>query len=702
MNPKTNFSGNFYCGKGENGYKININVKRKLKQVLGGDGEKRFRGENGQGQRNRNTTAGPTLEEQRQSLPLFPVRQKIIQQIRENDTLIFLGETGSGKTTQIPQYVHECGLTRNGVVAVTQPRRIAAISVAQRVAQEKSCQVGDLVGYTVRFEDCTSDATRIRYMTDGTLLREAIRDRLLLVYSMIILDEAHERTVNTDVLFGIVKEAQKLRREGRKPPLKIIIMSATMDVDHFSAYFNNCKIIYLEGRTFPVKIRHVKRNEHDYVQTCLITLFDIHRNAPLDHDILIFLTGQEEIDALTEQAKSIAKSAEFHDAPMKVLPLYSQLPQHKQMEVFKPAPQGVRKVILATNIAETSLTISGIKYVIDSGVVKQKVYNTVTGMETLKVVKISQAQAWQRTGRAGRESEGFCYRAYTVSEFEKMSIMTTPEILRSNLSTTVLQLLALGIDCMNFDFMDKPSRESLNSAIKLLYELKAIASIERPTLTEAGRKMSQFPLDPRFSKILLEAPNFGCLSEMIMIIAVLSGENIFHSSTEKRDQILVAHSKFVSKFGDHLTILNAFREFLNAENPKAWCFKHFLNYRNLMYANEVRKQLMEICKRCNLNESSCGNDFDQVRRCLLVGLFGNIGELQKDQMYLTLTGRQKAKLHPSSALCHKPLADYVVYTDLVATERAYLKFITIIDSEWLHDLPNASKLRRYSTSNNFR
>lgn len=210
-----------------------------------------------------------------------------------------------------------------------------------------------------------------------------------------------------------------------------------MDVDHFSAYFNNCKIIYLEGRMFPVKIRHVKRNDHDYAQTCLITLFDIHRNAPLDHDILIFLTGQEEIDAMAEQVRSIAKSAEFHDSPMKVFPLYSQLPQHRQLEVFKPMPQGVRKVILATNIAETSLTISGIKYVIDSGVVKQKVYNSVTGMDTLKIVKISQAQAWQRTGRAGRESDGFCYRTYTVADFENMSLMTTPEILRSNLATTV-------------------------------------------------------------------------------------------------------------------------------------------------------------------------------------------------------------------------------------------------------------------------
>ncbi|XP_055714042.1 ATP-dependent RNA helicase DHX33 [Phlebotomus papatasi] len=700
MNQKPGFSGNFHSGKCENGYKININVKRKLKQVLSGESEKKFRGENGQ--MGKVKKSGASLQEQRQSLPLFPVRESIIEQIRGSDTLIFLGETGSGKTTQIPQYVHESGLTRTGMVAVTQPRRIAAISVAQRVAQEKFCQVGEIVGYTVRFEDCSSAATKIRYMTDGSLLREAIRDRLLMAYSTVILDEAHERTVNTDVLFGIVKEAQKLRKESRKPPLKILIMSATMDVDHFSAYFNNCKIIYLEGRMFPVKIRHVKRNDHDYAQTCLITLFDIHRNAPLDHDILIFLTGQEEIDAMAEQVRSIAKSAEFHDSPMKVFPLYSQLPQHRQLEVFKAMPQGVRKVILATNIAETSLTISGIKYVIDSGVVKQKVYNSVTGMDTLKIVKISQAQAWQRTGRAGRESEGFCYRAYTVADFENMNLMTTPEILRSNLATTVLQLLALGIDCMNFDFMDKPSRESLSSAIKLLYELKAITSIEGATLTEAGRKMSQFPLDPRFSKILLEASSYSCLSEMIMIIAVLSGENIFHTSNDKRDQILVAHSKFVSKHGDHLTILNAFREFLNAENPKMWCFKHFLNYRNLMYANEVRKQLMEICKRCNLEESSCGSDFDQVRRCLLVGLFGNIGELQRDQMYLTLSGRQRAKLHPSSALCHKPLADYVVYTDLVATERAYLKFITIVDSEWLHDLPNASKLRRYSTSNNFK
>ncbi|XP_059616856.1 ATP-dependent RNA helicase DHX33 [Phlebotomus argentipes] len=692
MIPKSGFSNNFHAGKSENGHKIHINIKRKMKQSPGGDGEKKFRMDVVP------KKSGVSLQQQRQSLPLFPVRESIIGQIRMNDTLIFLGETGSGKSTQIPQYVHEGGLTRSGMVAVTQPRRIAAITVAQRVAQEKFCQVGELVGYTVRFEDCSSDATKIRYMTDGSLLREAIRDRLLLSYSTVILDEAHERTVNTDILFGIVKEAQKLRREMKKNPLKIIVMSATMDVDHFSVYFNGCKIIYLEGRTFPVKIQHIKRNDHDYGQTCLITLFDIHRNAPLDHDVLIFLTGQEEIDALAEQVRSIAKSAEFHDSPMKVFPLYAQLPQHKQLDVFKPTPQGVRKVILATNIAETSLTIPGIKYVIDSGVVKQKVYNSVTGMDTLKIVKISQAQSWQRTGRAGRESEGFCYRAYTINEFKNMSLMTTPEILRSNLATTVLQLLALGIDCMNFDFMDKPSRESLNSAIKLLYELKAIASIESPKLTEAGRKMSQFPLDPRFSKILLEASGYGCLTEMITIIAVLSGENIFHSSTDKRDQILVAHSKFLSKYGDHLTILNAFREFLGAENPKMWCFKHFLNYRNLMYAAEVRKQLQEICRRCNLEESSCGSDLDQVRRCLLVGLFGSVAELQRDQLYLTLVGRQRAKLHPSSALCHKPLADYVVYTDLVATERAYLKFITVVDAEWLHDVPNASKLRRYSTT----
>lgn len=480
---------------------------------------------------------------QRQSLPISKVEKSIVHHVRKYSSLILLSDTGSGKSTQIPQFLYEARVNQGKLIGITQPRRVAAITVAKRVAQEQGCKIGDLVGYSIRFEDVTSENTQIKFMTDGILLREALSDQLLKHYNIIILDEAHERTIATDVLFGIVKKAQKARHDQKMEPLKIIVMSATMDVDHFSNYFG-CPTLLLEGSNFVVRIFH-SMDKVNYIEACVATIFKIHENRNDEGDILVFLTGQEEIDSTAALVRRFAKTTEC-ERRLNVHPMYAAMSQHKQMDVFLLAPPLTRKVILATNIAETSITIPGIKYVIDCGKVKVRSYDSVTGVDTLKVASISKAQAWQRAGRAGRMEDGECYRTYTTEEFESMEVNTKPEILRCNLLSAIIQLLALGIDVRHFDFLDKPPTDAVERAVHDLIQLDAVVSSQSPTpvLTSLGRKMSKFPLDPKYAKILLSAPNFGCLEEALSIVAILSGENIFLYTTPKREQMLQAHFKF--------------------------------------------------------------------------------------------------------------------------------------------------------------
>ncbi|XP_073874475.1 ATP-dependent RNA helicase DHX33 isoform X4 [Macaca fascicularis] len=398
------------------------------------------------------------VELQRRSLPIFQARGQLLAQLRNLDNAVLIGETGSGKTTQIPQYLYEGGISRQGIIAVTQPRRVAAISLATRVSDEKRTELGKLVGYTVRFDDVTSEDTRIKFLTDGMLLREAISDSLLRKYSCVILDEAHERTIHTDVLFGVVKTAQKRRKELGKLPLKVIVMSATMDVDLFSQYFNGAPVLYLEGRQHPIQVFYTKQPQNDYLHAALVSVFQIHQEAPPSQDILVFLTGQEEIEAMSKTCRDIAKHLPDGCPALLVLPLYASLPYAQQLRVFQGAPKGYRKVIISTNIAETSITITGIKYVVDTGMVKAKKYNPDSGLEVLAVQRVSKTQAWQRTGRAGREDSGVCYRLYTEEEFEKFDKMTVPEIQRCNLASVMLQLLAMKVpNVLTFDFMSKPS-----------------------------------------------------------------------------------------------------------------------------------------------------------------------------------------------------------------------------------------------------
>ncbi|XP_063809749.1 ATP-dependent RNA helicase DHX33 isoform X2 [Pseudophryne corroboree] len=596
------------------------------------------------------------------------------------------GETGSGKTTQIPQYLYEASIGRQGIIGVTQPRRVAAISLATRVSEERKTELSKLVGYTVRFEDFTSEETRIKFLTDGMLLREAIGDPLMCKYSVVILDEAHERTVHTDVLFGVVKMAQKKRKELGKLPLKVIIMSATMDVDLFSQYFNGAPVLYLEGRQHPIQVYYTKQSQSDYLQAALITVFQIHQEAPASHDILVFLTGQEEIEAMTKTCRDIAKHLPDGCPQMTVMPLYASLPHSQQLRVFQNAPKDHRKVILSTNIAETSITITGIKYVVDTGMVKAKKYNSESGLEVLAVQRVSKAQAWQRTGRAGREDSGICYRLYTEDEFEKLEKMTLPEIQRCNLASVMLQLLVLRVpNILTFDFVSKPSPDSIRAAIDQLDLLGALERKEdQIILTSLGRKMAAFPLEPKFSKTILLSPKFHCTEEILTIVALLSVDSILHNPPAKRDEVQAARKKFISSEGDHFTLLNVFRAFKNLGKNKEWCRENFVNGRNMMLVSEVRSQLRDICIKMSMPIESSRTDTRNIRQCLAHGLFMNAAELQPDGTYTTVETHQPVAIHPSSVLFHcKPAC--VVYNELLHTSKCYMRDLCVVDADWLFE-----------------
>jgi len=529
-----------------------------------------------------------SLQEQRQSLPIYKLKKELVQAVHDNQVLVVIGETGSGKTTQVTQYLAEVGYTTRGKIGCTQPRRVAAMSVAKRVAEEFGCRLGEEVGYAIRFEDCTGPDTVIKYMTDGMLLREILVDENLSQYSVIMLDEAHERTIYTDVLFGLLKQLVK-----RRPELRLIVTSATLDAEKFSGYFFNCNIFTIPGRTFPVEILYAKQPESDYLDASLITVLQIHLTEP-EGDILLFLTGQEEIDfacqSLHERMKGLGKNV----PELIILPVYSALPSEMQSRIFDPAPPGKRKVVVATNIAEASLTIDGIFYVIDPGFAKQNVYNPKQGLDSLVITPISQASAKQRAGRAGRTGPGKCYRLYTESAYRnEMSPTAIPEIQRINLGMTTLSMKAMGInDLLSFDFLDPPSPQALISAMEQLYSLGALD--DEGLLTKLGRKMAEFPMDPPLSKMLLASVDLGCSDEILTIIAMIQTGNIFYRPREKQAQADQKKARFFQAEGDHLTLLAVYESWKSKNFSGPWCFENFVQSRSLRRAQDVRKQLLSI------------------------------------------------------------------------------------------------------------
>ncbi|EIM80639.1 P-loop containing nucleoside triphosphate hydrolase protein [Stereum hirsutum FP-91666 SS1] len=626
----------------------------------------------------------------RKKLPVYAQMEEFYTVFSKHQIIVMVGETGSGKTTQIPQFVAYSDLphTKGKVVACTQPRRVAAMSVAKRVADEmdgecvrsrslKSIQLGKQVGYSIRFEDMTEPGTTfLKYMTDGMLLREAMNDPDLNRYSTIILDEAHERTLATDILMGLLKSLAK-----RRSDLKIIIMSATLDALKFQKYFtidDPAPLFKVPGRTHPVEIFYTQEPEPDYVEAAIRTVLMIHR-AEDEGDILVFLTGEEEIEDACRKIKLEADDLQNQDpdsvGPLICIPLYSSLPPQQQQRIFDPPPKGRaeggppgRKVVVSTNIAETSLTIDGIVYVVDPGFSKQKVYNPRIRVESLLVSPISKASAQQRAGRAGRTRPGKCFRLYTEKDFMKeLEEQTHPEILRSNLANTVLELVKLGIkDLVRFDYVDAPAPETLMRALELLNYLAALD--DDGNLTPLGGMMSDFPLDPQMAKMLIVSPEFRCSNEILTIVAMLSVPNVWLRPNNQRKEADAAKQLLSVPDGDHLTLLNVYNEYINNKHDKNWTWTNYLSARSLAQADNVRSQLQRIMERHDIDFVSMQyNDqrkhYENIRQALVVAL------------------------HPSCGLDSSP--EWVIFNEFVLTTRPYIRVVTDVKPEWLLELASS-------------
>ena len=621
-------------------------------------------------------------------------RDEFLTMYHKSQILVFVGETGSGKTTQIPQFVlfDDLPHIQRKLVACTQPRRVAAMSVAERVANEMDVALGEEVGYSIRFEDVTGPKTILKYMTDGMLLREAMNDHDLFRYSTIILDEAHERTLATDTLMGLLKEIVL-----RRPDLKVVIMSATLDAQKFQSYFNDAPLLAVPGRTHPVEIFYTPEPERDYLEAALRTVLQIHGTEP-EGDILLFLTGEEEIEdacrKINLEADEMIREADA--GPLKTLPLYGTLPPHQQQKIFEPAPPPRRpggapgrKCIIATNIAETSLTIDGIVYVVDPGFSKQKVYNPRIRVESLLVSPISKASAQQRAGRAGRTRPGKCFRLYTEGAFKKELIETTyPEILRSNLASTVLDLKKLGIDdLVHFDLMDPPAPETLMRALE---ELNYLACLDdEGELTTMGKLASEFPLDPALAVMLISSPEFYCSNEILSLTALLSVPQIFVRPISARKRADEMKALFAHPDGDHLTMLNVYHAFKSPEaqvDPKQWCHNHFLSLRALQSADNVRMQLKRIMEREELELISTDFQdkkyYENIRRALVAGFFMQVAKREgTGKTYVTVKDDQSVLLHPSTVLGQD--SEWVVYNEFVLTTKKYVRTVTAVRAEWL-------------------
>ncbi|XP_023734331.1 pre-mRNA-splicing factor ATP-dependent RNA helicase DEAH1 isoform X2 [Lactuca sativa] len=619
----------------------------------------------------------------RKTLPVYPYRESLLKAVEDHQVLVIVGETGSGKTTQIPQYLHEAGYTKRGMIGCTQPRRVAAMSVAARVSQEMNVKLGHEVGYSIRFEDCTSDKTVLKYMTDGMLLREFLGEPDLQSYSVVMVDEAHERTLSTDILFGLVKDIARFR-----PDLKLLISSATLDAEKFSDYFDSAPIFKIPGRRFPVEINYTKAPEADYLDAAIVTALQIHvTQPPGDGDILVFLTGQEEIETAEEILKHRTRGLGSKIAELIICPIYANLPTELQAKIFEPTPEGARKVVLATNIAETSLTIDGIKYVIDPGFVKMKSYNPRTGMESLLITPISKASANQRAGRSGRTGPGKCFRLYTAyNYFNDLDDNTVPEIQRTNLANVVLSLKSLGIhDLLNFDFMDPPPAEALLKALELLFALSALN--KHGELTKIGRKMAEFPLDPMLSKMIVASDKYKCSDEIISIAAMLSiGSSIFYRPKDKQVHADNARLNFhMGNVGDHVALLKVYSSWKETNFSTQWCYENYIQVRSMKRARDIRDQLEGLLERVEIEIVSNPGDLEAIKKSITSGYFPHSAKMQKNGSYRTVKHPQTVYIHPSSGLS-QVLPRWVVYHELVLTTKEYMRQVSELKPEWLVEI----------------
>ncbi|KXS12668.1 putative ATP-dependent RNA helicase DHX35 [Gonapodya prolifera JEL478] len=632
-----------------------------------------------------------SLQDQRQQLPIFANRNHILHLVETKRLLILVGQTGSGKTTQIPQYLHEAGWANAGrIVACTQPRRVAATTVAARVAQEMAVTLGEQVGYSVRFDEKWDPIrTRIKYLTDGMLLREMMVEPLLQQYSVVMVDEAHERSLNTDIVVGLLKKVMRKRQD-----LRVIVSSATLDAQQFRDFFisgetiaeEETAILTLDGRVFPVDVHFRLEPCSDYLLATVDAVVKIHTLEEVG-DILVFLTGREEIERAVELIEQEAKNVRNIPLQLLALPLHGGMSMESQLRVFEPTPRNTRKVVLATNIAEASVTIDGIVYVVDSGFVKLRSYNPQTCTSSLVVHPISKAAAQQRAGRAGRTRAGKCFRLYTEAGYDTLRSTNVPEMQRSDLVPVALQLKALGVwNVLRFEFLSPPPAEMLARAFEILYSLNAVDDYGRLTIPY-GMRLAELPIEPMMGAMLFNSVRFQCSEEIITIAAMLSVENIFVTQSGRRKEADFEKRKFSVEEGDHISYLNVYKTFLRQNQSPSFCRKHFLNYKALQKAVSVRNQLLRYIRQFSLSLTS-SHDATTIRKCIASAYFSHAAMLQSDGTWRTLRGAGMSPvlhIHPNSVLLKMSPA-CVVYHEVVETTKSFMRDVTVIEPQWLPEL----------------
>lgn len=668
------------------------------------------------------------------SLPVLSHSKRLMSTVASHDVVILVSETGSGKTTQLPQLLLRAHPTAN--IVITQPRRVAAVSVANRVAQEVGCPIGERVGYAVRFDEKSRPGvTKLRYVTDGVLLRESMAARgLQETYDFVVVDEVHERSVNTDVILGVVKRALLAARSKQaasdgRAPMKLVVMSATTDADKLANFYASRGRLTvaterIAGRLFPVQEMYAQEPVQDFVDGAVTTALQVHVDYPMDGDVLVFLPGQDEIMSavglMKERVKRYLPAKQSRS--VLALPLFASLPAEEQARAVNgldDALRGkVRKVIFSTNVAETSLTIPGVKYVVDSGMAKVRTLLSVRGMQAdvLRLESISKAQAEQRKGRAGRMSAGMVFRLYTEVQQKAMTEYPVPEVLRVDAASTVLQIIAYddaasGPGLLKFPRLDSPPKKLLMHALESLMALGALD--DGMQLTSVGALMARMPVAPMLARSLLESTRLGCTEDMVVLAAILSVEGgVFFSPATARDAARAAHRRFLSRAGDHLTLVNVYRAFSEESGRSkraAFCKDHFLNMRTLLSAESIAAQIGRLMEASDILEwalahpATAAMEIDDVdssellQRCVVAGFFRNAARRREEDGKYVLVGLggvngssdvadTGADIHPSSVLSTgsaKRGPHLVVFNELVLTSKTYLRTVMAVEQSWL-------------------
>ncbi|AEY96359.1 FADR140Cp [Eremothecium gossypii FDAG1] len=642
----------------------------------------------------------------RETLPVYRHQQSIMEHLNSNPVTILIGETGSGKSTQLPQLLlaQLKEEDKKGAIAVTQPRRVAAVSLATRVAQEHGCNLGDEVGYSVRFDSCAHPSrTRLKYLTDGMLLRELIQDKNLRKYRYVVIDEAHERTILTDLILGFLKQLLRTTR----PDLRVLVMSATLQGDKFSAFFDGAPVLFVEGRKFPVEIRYLSQPCEDVVDAVVRCCVQINSGEQLG-DLLCFMPGQEEIDKAVGVLAKISEHLDPGVPRITALPLYAALPPAEQAKVFLPLKGFRRKIILSTNIAETSVTIAGVKYVVDTGLRKCKVWRHQLGLATLLTVPISKASASQRAGRAGRESAGKCFRLYREADYEQLPGQSEPEIVRCDATAPLLMLKQIGVDdLLNWTWLEHPGRDSIVQGLQELYQLGALD--DSGAITDDGRKMALLPLAPHLSRVLLEARRNHCLPAVLDIVACLSVDNLLLSPPpEARDEVNARRAAACprgARYGDLLMLKELYDHYaaLPAPDRADWCRRLCASARGFRAAAKTRAQLHRYAAALlhwHPEPAAPAADLHApqiaaVVKSFLAGFARNTAIRMPDRSYRTTSHGEPISIHPSSLLffsayaaADRPSAPApaILYVEYVFTSKGYARGVTRVELDWLQEL----------------